>query len=232
MPKLLAFKEEDRIKMLLWSDRHCCLCKKPCGASIEIAYIEEKAGNDIDNGLPICSKCRSEIARYNKRKPNKNKYNSKELKARREQIYDEFTLHLIPPIRFYLDQKQIDANSSYKLPFVGFRLQHLGDSLPVSARVEAKVVYDGKDLEIVNDVSGYYTGKEKWNVNPRTLVGGVLSLPKENVEVEGDKELKIEIRVTVIDQLKREHKLLPQCFKYIKDGDFWSLEPYSFTKWT
>lgn len=229
MPKPPVFKEEDRIKMLLWSDRRCCLCKKTCGTNIEIAYIEENAGNDIDNGFPLCIKCCSEIARHNKKSTNQNKYKSEELKARREQVYEEYTMHLVPPIQFYLDQRQIDGNTSYKLPFVGFRLQHLGDSLPVSVRVEAKIVYDGKDLGIVDDANGYYSGKEKWNINPRTLVGGVFSLPIENVE--GDKELKVEVRVTVIDQIRREHKLLPQCFRYVKDGDFWDLEPHSFTEW-
>lgn len=229
MPSPPDFKEEDKIKMLLWSDRHCCLCKKICGTNIEIAHIEKSTGNNIDNGIPLCFECHSEIGRYNKEHPKGNKYKSKELKARREQVYEEYTRHLVPPIHFLLNQTRADGKSKHKIPFVGFQLQHVSDSLPVSVRVEAKIILDGKDLGLVNDPSGYYTGKAKWNINPRTLVWGGLSIPKENFE--GDKELKLEIRVTVVDQFEREHKLLPQCFRYIKEGDFWNLEPRSFTEW-
>lgn len=228
MPKPPAFKEEDRIKMLLWSDRCCCLCKKPCATNIEIAYIHENEGNNIDNGFPLCVKCASEIARYNKKSASK--YKPEELKARREQVYEEHTRHLVPPIQFYLDQRQIEGNSSLKLPLVGFRLQHLGDSLSVSVRVEAKVIYDEKDLGIVDDLRGLFSGRINWDMNPRTLTSGVFRVPLENAE--WDKELKVEVRATIIDQLKREHKFLPQCFKYIKNGDFWSLEPHSFTEWS
>lgn len=230
MPKPPAFEEKDRIKMLLWSDRRCCLCKKLCATDIEIAYIQENAGNDIENGFPLCMKCATEIARYNKKSAKENKYKTEELKARREQVYEEFTRQLVPPIQFYLDQRQIEGNSSLKLPLIGFRLQHLGDSLPVSVRVEAKVVYDGKDLGIVDDARGLFSGRTNWNINPRTMTNGVFRVPLENV-AEWDKELQVEVRVTIIDQLKREHKLLPQCFRYIKNGEFWSLEPHSITEW-
>jgi hypothetical protein len=171
MPRPPAFKEEDKIKMLLWCDRHCCLCKKACGTDIEIAHIDSRAGNDMDNGIPLCFNCHSEIGRYNREHPRGNKYKPEELKARREQVYEEYTRHLVPPIHFYLDQRRIDG-SVHQLPFVGFRLQHLGDSLPVNIRVEAKIILGGRDLGLVNDPNGYYTGEVKWNINPRTLFWG------------------------------------------------------------
>ena len=33
------FSENDKIKCLLWCNRHCCLCGKACGTNIEIAHI-------------------------------------------------------------------------------------------------------------------------------------------------------------------------------------------------
>jgi len=229
MPRPPEFSAIDKIKMLLWSDRHCCLCKKPCGIDIVVAHIDDQAGNELDNGIPLCYDCHSEIGKYNKKHPLGNKYKPEELKARREQVYEEYTRHLVPPIHSHLDQTKIDG-SKHTLPFVGFRLSHLSDSLPVNIRVEAKIIHNKKVLGIVSDPSGYYTGHTKWNINPRTLFWGGFNLLKEVADKPDD--IKIEIRVTIIDQFEREHKLLPQCYRYIKDGDFWNLEPRSFTEWT
>jgi hypothetical protein len=124
------FKEEDKIKMLLWCDRHCCMCKKTCATDIEIAHIDRRGGNDIENGIPLCYDCHAKIGHYNREHPRGNKYKPDELKARREQIYEEYTRNLVPPIHFYLDQRKVD-NTLHDLPFVGFRLQHVADSLPV-----------------------------------------------------------------------------------------------------
>ena len=97
------FSEEDKIKCLLWCNRHCCLCGKACGTDIEIAHIIERAkenSNDIDNAIPLCYECHSEIGKYNKKHPKGNKYRPKELKARRDQIYEGQTRYLVPPIHF------------------------------------------------------------------------------------------------------------------------------------
>ena len=49
---------------------------------------------------------------------------------------------------------------------------------------------------------------------------------------EKKEDLKVDVRVIVIDQFGREHKLLPQCFRYIQDGNFWNLELRAFTTWS
>lgn len=63
------FSEEDKLKCLLWSDRHCCVCDTPCGLDIEIAHIDPKGGEDFDNAIPVCYKHHAEIGRYNKEHP-------------------------------------------------------------------------------------------------------------------------------------------------------------------
>jgi hypothetical protein len=218
--------------MLLWCDRHCCMCKKTCATDIEIAHIDRRGGNDIENGIPLCYDCHAKIGHYNREHPRGNKYKPDELKARREQIYEEYTRNLVPPIHFYLDQRKVD-NTLHDLPFVGFRLQHVADSLPVRVRIEARIIVGGVDLGLVNDPSGYYSGQTKWNINPRILFWGGFSIEDRHAKtaLNGTQELKIEIRVTVIDQFDREHRLLPQCFRYVKDGNFWNLEPRSFAEW-
>lgn len=227
------FREEDKLKMLLWSDRHCCLCKKSCGTDIEIAHIDATAGNNIENGIPLCYDCHAEIGRYNREHPKGNKYKPAELKARRDQIYEEYTRHLVPPINFVVTQNRIDGSQN-QLPFVGFHLQHLGDSLPVNVRVEVKIILGENDLGIVQGSNGYYDGAVKWNINPRILFWGGFGIPQEYISrmQEKKEDLKVEVRVTVIDQFGREHKLLSQCFRYIQNGNFWNLEPRAFTTWT
>jgi hypothetical protein len=137
MPKPPQFQEDDKIKMLLWCGRYCCLCGKNAGTDIEIAHISNKGGNNIDNGIPLCYDCHAKIGHYNREHPRGNKYKPEELKERREQIYEEHTRNLVPPIHFYLDQSKIN-NEQHQLPFVGFRLQHLSDSLPVRIKVDSK----------------------------------------------------------------------------------------------
>ena len=171
MPRPPEFCEEDKIKMLLWCARHCCLCGKNAGLDIEIAHINNKTGNNIDNGIPLCYDCHAKIGHYNREHPRGNKYKDYELKARREQIYDEHTRHLVPPIHFFLNQTRVN-NTQHEIPFVGFHLQHLGDSLPVKIRVEAKVILGEEDIGIVAGTSGYYTGTVEWNINPRTIFLG------------------------------------------------------------
>lgn len=224
------FRENDKIKILLWCDRHCCLCGKACGTDIEIAHIDANGGNDLDNAIPLCYECHSTIGNYNREHPRGNKYRPKELKTRRDQIYEQYTRHLVPPIHFELNQNRPNNPEPHHLPFVGFRLHHLGDSLPVRVKVETKIILGERDLGLVEDTSGYYTGAAEWNINPRTLFFGGFSILQEYAE--STQELKIELRITVIDQYEREHRLLPQCWRYVRDGNFWNLEPRSFTEWT
>ena len=232
MPHPPEFSETDKIKMLLWCARHCCLCGKNAGPDIEIAHLDKRS-NNIDNGIPLCYDCHAKIGHYNSQHPRGNKYKSEELKARREQIYEEHTRHLIPPIHFSLNQTKADGQTRHNLPFVGFHLRHFGDALPVQIKVEAKIIVAGEELGIINDQSGYYTGAVKWNLNPRTFFWGGFNLPQEIVNRLPADQLRIEIRVTIIDQFDREHKMLPQCWTWVSNRTppFWNLEPRSFTNW-
>jgi len=232
MPRPTKFQEADKIKMLLWCARYCCLCGRNAGLDIEIAHISSTAGNDIDNGIPLCYDWHAKIGHYNREHPRGNKYKAEELKARREQIYEEHTRYLVPPINFFLNQARADG-TQHQIPFIGFHLQHLGDSLPVNVRVEAKVIIGEEDLGIVNDTSGYYTGAVKWNINPRTLFWGGFSILPAYFERAEHEDLKVEVRITVIDQFERQHRLLPQCWRWVREANppFWNLEPRSFSNW-
>jgi len=231
LPRPPEFREADKIKMLLWCARHCCLCGRNAGPDIEIAHIDRRS-NNIDNGIPLCYDCHAKIGHYNREHPRGNKYKREELKARREQIYEEHTRYLIPPIHFFLNQNRADGRR-HELPFVGFHLQHFGDSLPVQILVKAKIVLGGEDQGILDDPSGYYNGEVRWNINPRTNFWGGFGLPREIFDRINTEQLMIEIQITIIDQFDREHKMLPNCWTWVSDRTppFWNLEPRSFTNW-
>lgn len=224
------FKEKDKLKMLLWSGRHCCICRKACGDTIEIAHIGPKGGNDIDNGIPVCHEHHIEIGRYNVKHPLGNKYRIKELKKIRDQAYEEYTRHLVPSMHFEITQ--VIRNNSLlplrKFPSIGFNLT-VGDSPPVKAKVEVKIIHGGRNLGIKKDKTGYYSGETEWNLTPNTITFGNFSVPKKCAD--SNKDLKLEVRVTLIDQYEREHKYPPHCWTYVRKGNYWFLEPRSFTKW-
>lgn len=224
------FKESDKVKMLLWSGRHCCICRKACGDKIEIAHIDPNK-NDIDNGIPVCHDHHIEIGRYNEKHPLGNKYRIKELKKIRDQAYDDYTKHLIPKQVVFEITQIIGRNRLVplrKFPNIGFNLM-VGDSPPVRAKVEAKFILGKKNLGIMNDETGYYSGETEWNLQPNTITFGNFSVPKNCAK--STKDLRIEVRVTLIDHLDRPHKLPPLCWKYVREGNYWFLEPRQFTRW-
>ena len=221
------FSEDIKVKTLLWSYRHCCLCEKPCGPDIEVAHIE-KGKNDLDNAIPLCYDCHAKIGRYNIEHPRGNKYRPKELKTRRDQIYEKYTRHLVPPIQFEITQivRNNPRFPKREMPNVGFNLSHLGNSDPVKAKVQAGIFLGDRSLGFVN--SNYYNGKITWHLIPLTEFFGNFNVPIECVE--SDEKLRIQVKVTIIDIYEREHELLPQCFTYVRKENNWFLEPTSFNE--
>jgi hypothetical protein len=103
------FDKKDKIKILLWSERHCCLCDKPCDTNIEIHHIEQDGKTDeelsnIDNAIPLCFDCHGKIKSYNPKHRVGTSYRLEEIKARRNQIYDKYTRHLVPLVHFDIEQ--------------------------------------------------------------------------------------------------------------------------------
>ena len=222
-----AFSEDVKIRALLWSDRHCCLCGKPCGTDIEVHHIKTDS-NDLSNAIPLCYGCHAQLERYNEKHPMGNKYSYKELRARRDQIYETYTRHLVPPIDFQVTQRiGIGATRSSPLPRVGFNARHLGGSFPVRFRIRVKAFLGGKELRLTeNPKKPYYSGGMLWNLNPRNAFFGNFSVPSKCVK--SAKDLKLEVQVTIIDVYRREHELLPVCFTYMRGKNDWFMEPTSF----
>jgi hypothetical protein len=218
VPRPPEFREDDKIKLLLWCDRHCCLCGKACGVDIEIAHLDQQGGNDIDNAMPLCYDCHAKTGHYNPDQPRGTKYKLKELRARRDQVYETHTRHLVPPLDYRILQDVFGgAGLKRTLPNVGFNMAHVGDALPVRVRVVVNVFREAADLG--HPASDLYAGEKLWNLNPRVLVSGHFDLPPAAMTMDGS--LEVRVIVTVIDEYGREHKLLPFSWVHLFETNSW-----------
>jgi hypothetical protein len=234
------FKAKDVIKILLWSERHCCLCEKPCNTNIVVHHIEQKGAkaklSNIDNAIPLCYDCHGRIKSYNPAHRVGTSYKIAEIKARRNQIYDKYTRHLVPLVTFNIEQGAPDKPMLSTFPTIITYVAHRSPSLPVKARIEVKKVLGNQDLGIIQDEKGYYSGETDWHLNPASVIRGNFSVSKE---YENQKDFRIEARLTVIDEYERPHTFLPQAWTWVKRKDphsekeqrYWFLEPRSFTNW-
>jgi len=220
------FSRNVKIKALLWCDRHCCLCGKACGSKIEVHHViplGEGGLDDIDNIIPLCFDCHQEVSSYNDRQPLGSKHRAEELKARREQIYEKYTRHLVPLISYEVTQELTNLPNGPKreFPDVGFNIRHRGDSLPVMVKVILDILLRGRSLGPPD--REYYSGNKLWHLNPRFEHRGHFTIPKEAVS--SAERLEVRVTVGVIDQYEREHKLLPVGFVYTRDKNAWYFEP-------
>ena len=219
----IEFTEEDKIKTLLWCDRHCCLCGKQCSTNIVIHHIEQEGTNlsDIDNAIPLCLECHGKIRSYDPKHPIGTKYKVKEIKTRRDQIYERYTRHLVPPMNIELINI-VPHKRPTKLK-VRTRVTHLSDLNPVKFKIKMRAYVGEEDKGLIK--SKYYSGDIVWYFNPKLSVTGSFGIDKEWVE--SDKPFRIQCNATIIDIYKREHPLFPFCYTYVKDRNTWSYEPTS-----
>jgi hypothetical protein len=208
------FAESDKVKVLLWCARHCCLCGRQVGIGIEVAHLRPDSP-DLDNAIPLCFNCHAEVGRYNREHPLGRNYSVPELKARRDQVYEEHTRHLVPPVRFELRQ------GGRKLPDVGFNITNLGDTYPVKATVRVTVAQADCILAIPD--TGHYNGRNFWNLNPSFGVDGHFAI--KNYNAASDRPLRARIEVTLMDIYGRKHDLLPVGYVTMSSGQDWYLEP-------
>jgi hypothetical protein len=216
----VPFSAQLREKLLLWSDRHCCLCKKACGAFISVHHIKSEASggrNSEDNAIPLCFECHALVHHYADSGPLGTKFKPSELKKRRDQVYEEYTRDLIPALAYDIHQRQ------RAFPNVGFDIRHPGDTPPVNVLVSLVTYIDGQVLNR-EDTYGLYRGKIWWNLNPSEGVLGHFFLPDEATDA--NRDVRIGINITVRDCYGRSHDLLPVTYVYVRgNGGYWFLDP-------
>lgn len=218
------FSKKVKERCLQWSNRRC-YCGKECGSDIVIHHIDPRERATIDNAIPLCLQCHANIQKYNAMHPIGEKYRLKELKVKRDQIYEEQTKHLKPKIDYEITQVIRDRDTALpigirELPDVGFTIFHRGDSLPVKAKVLAKVFLGGRFFAHVGDG---YDGKTLWDLNPALGTQGHFYI--SNKAVESEEPLEIRVKVTIVDQLEREHEELPVAWLYKRSANRWVFQP-------
>jgi hypothetical protein len=212
------FSEHDKIKVLLWCGRHCCLCGKFSGVGIEVAHLDSRK-SDIDNAIPLCFDCHAAIGHYSKEHPRGRKYSLEELKVRRNQVYEEHTCRLVPPVRAEMTQLALRGGER-QFPDVGFSLIHCADLHPVKVRIRVEFIADGVSA-FSNEP--HYSGNKLWNLNPRMVLNGHFSLSEDLKSRTGNYELRI--HTDILDAYDYQHSLLPTGYIYVPSGNYWYLEP-------
>lgn len=218
----MPFDDSTKKKVLLWCDRHCCMCKKACGTNIEVHHIvpeAEDGESTIDNAIPLCFDCHGSIMQYNPKHPKGSRYKTEEIKARRDQIYDEFTRHLVP-IVYYRISQQLGHGKKRDFPDVGFTIQNMGKTFPIRVRVKINAKCAGTSVPIDSE---FYNGKRLWRLNPRFVINGHFDFPGDLIDEDGQK--RVHIQVSLVDQYDREHAHLPVEYAYDDDDEDWILEP-------
>ena len=201
------------------------MCRKNCGPDIEVAHINRKLPgekfNAIDNAIPLCYDCHAKVGHYNIEEPRGNKYRPNELKRRREQVYEEFTRHLVPPIDLRITQILMNGNLR-KFPDVGFEIRNLGSGLPVRVYLSVDIYKEGRKIY---NPGGHYAKKNSWKMNPGLRVQGHFEIPQKLLK-NTTRISAIANDIEIIDESDRSHKLFPMEWVYeINKGLEWWYNP-------
>jgi hypothetical protein len=140
--------------------------------------------------------------------------------ARRDQVYEQYTGHLVPPLSYRLTQ------SGRTLPDVGFHIRHLGGPHWAKVRVWITLA-QGKQNYGHPESSSHYNGTYLWNLNPEFGVNGHFPIPAEAAVklTTKQEDVRARIDITVIDIYEREHRLLPVGYVLSASETEWYLEP-------
>jgi hypothetical protein len=217
--RIRDFRPQDSVKALLWCRRVCCLCGKKCGIGIELAHLDRNGPKTLDNAIPVCFDCHCAIGHYVDDHPRGKKYGVEELKRRRDQVYDEQTSPLVPPIDFRLSQQ----NPKRELPTVGFQIWHMGTTHPVRAYIRVRVRW-GARKHVTPETVGHYDGRLGWNLNPGQCIVGWFGLQKSCKPV-SNKPLRAQIEVTIADIYDYRYGLYPVGFVLEGNAQEWYAEP-------
>jgi HNH endonuclease len=86
----MGFPPSVKVKALVASGRHCCICHKFCGLKIECHHIVQEADdgpNTFENCIPVCFDCHSDMRSYDAKHPRGTKYSAQELREHRDRWY-------------------------------------------------------------------------------------------------------------------------------------------------
>ena len=225
------FSNSVRKKALLWSARHCCLCRKQCGLDIELHHIDPNLDppelNAIDNAIPVCYECHSKLEFSKFNSPRGSKYSKEEIKDTRDQIYEENTRHLVPIIAY-------GPTDDLSFPQVRFFMVNTDGKLNVRVRCKVEIFISGR---LFGTPKRHYAGKRIWVCNPGLRVKGWFDLSDpakliKDPKYEGilpheasGKKLRLRVHLNIIDAFEREHDRLPVEWFFNWEKQKWIIDP-------
>lgn len=168
--------------------------------------------------MPLCYDCHAKLHQYNERYAMGTKYKPDELRIRRDQIYENHTRHLVPPIDFQIPRIIKKEEKAVT------RVTNLSDHLEAQLIVEITAYVNDEKKGLVS--SRYYNGKRTWNMPPRRIVTGNFPVKKEWWSTK-DQSLRFGIGITIIDTYKRPHPQLPFTFTNVRIEERCYFEPAS-----
>ena len=167
------FSAKVRRRCLLWSARHCCLCGASCGLDIEMHHIEDDLPsallNDEDNALPVCYRCHADLERSKHKSPRGSSYVPEEIKARRQQVYEDQTRHLVPALVYQPSVHPNLPTKTRRFQKVMFQLHNPHGGLPVQVETVVKIYVGGR---FYGQPIRHYSGERRWHCNPGISMQG------------------------------------------------------------
>ena len=86
----MGFPESVANEAIVLCERCCCICHKFCGTKIELHHIKQKAyggGDTLDNCIPLCFDCHSDMGKADPKHPKGKRYSEEELIRHRDRWY-------------------------------------------------------------------------------------------------------------------------------------------------
>lgn len=220
--KTADVREEDRVKLLLWCARHCCFCGKQCTTNMQIHHIDgRKSNNDLDNLIPVCLDCHGELKRYNSGHPVGTQYRYREIKKRRDQIYELYTIPYLRSASIRISKYIYKSTDERSLGDTSCTVMSLSNDLAIRLRLEIEAYHDDRQLTL--DLDDLYSGSTLWNLNPHEIVTGHFPLP---ISKEAEPFLyRVEISWSIMDIFDRVHQMLPFSYVWNEPEKDWWFDP-------
>jgi len=164
--------------------------------------------------------CHGELEKYNPQHPVGTKYRFIEIKTRRNQIYDKFTLPYVRQAEISISKYTVSGHLR-EIGDTSCTVRTLSQDLPIKLRIKMIPYHNNQKLNI--GLGELYEGKAVWNINPSQIVFGHFRLP---IATTVDPfYFSLEIFWSIIDILEREHTMLPFSFVWNNPDDDWWYDP-------
>jgi len=205
---------------------------------IEFHHIETSIPrmdqNCEDNAIPVCYRCHADLERSKSSSARGSSYNVAEIKARRDQVYEEHTRHLVPPINYFPFSPPDETDRIRRFQLVCFHMNNPVGGLPVEVLLNVSLFLGS---QFYGQPVRHYSGDILWFANPGITLRGSFDLANSQsldvsplysgrpVESMRRGRVRLTIDAMVFDVLGYPHERLPMDWYYDWSQMTWILDP-------